>query len=101
MNYVDINNTSKNLERHLKFVDSQLNNIPTLLSSITSDYNGKISKINSSACQCTDISSEITNQINTVTKTFNNQISALENIIPRLPINAANVNYTKLDESTV
>jgi septation ring formation regulator EzrA len=93
MNYVDVSSTTKNLQTHLKFVDSQLNNIPTLLSSISSDYNGKISNINTS-CQCTDMSSEITNQINTTSSTFSNQISALENKIPTLPIFATNVNYT-------
>jgi hypothetical protein len=39
------------------------------------------------------MSSEITDQINTVTTTFNNQISTLESIIPTLSISATNINY--------
>jgi ABC-type transporter Mla subunit MlaD len=101
MNYVDVNYTSKNLETHLKSVYSQLNDITTLLSNITSYYNGKISRISSSLYQCTDLLSEITNQTNTTTNTFNDQISALKNIIPTLPLSAAQVNYTKTDESIV
>jgi hypothetical protein len=44
------------------------------------------------------MSSEITNQINTTTNTFNDQISALESIIPS-PINATDVIYK--DNKTV
>jgi hypothetical protein len=46
------------------------------------------------------LSSEITNKINSITTTFNNQFFALESIIPTLPINDTNVNYTN-DNSVV
>jgi septation ring formation regulator EzrA len=42
MNYVDGSSITKNLETHLKSIDSQLNDIPTLLSNMTFVFNGKI-----------------------------------------------------------
>jgi hypothetical protein len=71
MNYIDVNN--------------QFNDIPTLLPNISSDYNSKISKIKS-LYQCTDMSSEI-----------DNQISALENKIPLLAISATQINYINVN----
>jgi hypothetical protein len=43
------------------------------------------------------MSSEITNQINTATNTFNDQISTLESNIPKLPLTGTQVNYTNTD----
>jgi hypothetical protein len=46
------------------------------------------------------MSSEITDQINTATNTINDKISALENIIPTLPLTGTQVIYTN-DDSVV
>jgi septation ring formation regulator EzrA len=84
VNYVDTSNITKNLQTYLKSVDSKFNYIPTLLENISIEFNRQITNLTTSVCECDNISTNFTINLNSIESIFNTKISTLENIISTL-----------------
>jgi flagellar capping protein FliD len=74
VNYVDISNTTKNLETYLKSVNSQLNNISTQFENISIDFYKQITDLTTVVGQYDNISINFITQLNTLSSKFNNKI---------------------------